>query len=207
MAARARQAAGPGTEIVAKTASFGSPAIRNRKDAVIAAHATLDAIVACPEGTDAAIVACFSDPGLWAARQSVSFPVVGIAEASFMTACMLGARFSIVTIAPTTVPQLRDLVRAYGLESRLAGIRAADRGVLESHEDPHGTREALRQLVDLAVSHDAAEVVVLGGAVTVGIADELSRCSPVPVLDGVVCAVLQVQALIGSLSNRIARKA
>lgn len=197
VAAQARASATPGTEIVALTAPFGPAAIQGRADAVVAAHATLDAITGYPDAVDAAVIACFSDPGLMAARQAVGFPVVGIAEASMLTACMLGARFAIVTVAPDTLPQIRELVAAYGLSSRLAGVRAIRRGVLESHADPQGTLRALGELVGSAVSDDGADVVILGGAVTAGMAGPLSRASSVPVLDCVACAVLQAQALAG----------
>ena len=39
---------------------------------------------------DAAIVAAFGDPGLGGARELFDFPVVGMAEAAMLMACMLG---------------------------------------------------------------------------------------------------------------------
>jgi len=70
IAAEARVAASPGTEIVAVTALFGPAAIQGRADAVIAAHATLEVITHHPGPVDAAVIACFSDPGLMAARDA-----------------------------------------------------------------------------------------------------------------------------------------
>lgn len=197
IAAEARIAASSGTEIVAVTVPFGPSAVEGRSDAAVAAHATLTAITGYPGQVDAAVIACFSDPGLMAARDSVEFPVVGIAEASILTACMLGTRFSIVTVAPSTVSPIYELVSAYGLSQRLASVRAIDVGVLESHADPEETCRGLQELIEMAASHDRADVAILGGAVTAGMARILAKTSPIPVLDGVACAVRQAELLAG----------
>jgi len=197
IAAEARLAALPGTEIVAVTAPFGPSAIEGRSDAAVAAHATLEAITRHEEQVDAAVIACFSDPGLMAARDAVDFPVVGIAEASMLTACMLGARFSIVTVAPSTVSPIHELASAYGLSQRLASVRAIDVGVLESHADPEETCRRLGQLIESAASRDRADVAILGGAVTAGMSRVLTEAAPIPVLDGVACAVRQAGLLAG----------
>ena len=144
-------------------------------------------------------LACFSDPGLMAVRHTVDFPVVGIAEASMLTACMLGGRFSVVAVAPSTVPQTIDLVAAYGLSQRLASVRAISRGVLDSHADQEGTARELGTLIDVVASEDGADIAILGGAVTAGMAENLARSSSIPVLDGVACAVRQAEALAGIL--------
>ena len=198
IAACARSAASAGCEVTALTAPFGPAVIEGRADAVVAAHATLEAITAYPGEIDAAIIACFSDPGLAAIRDAVNFPVVGIAEASMHTACMLGARFSIVAVAPSTIPQILDLVASYGLSQRLASVRAINRNVLESHADRVGTARELGKLVDIVVSEDGADVAILGGAVTAGLIDNLGNASHIPVLDGVGCAVRQAEVLARS---------
>lgn len=197
IAAEAQRTASPGTEIIAVTALFGPAAIQGRADAVIAAHATLEVITHHPGPVDAAVIACFSDPGLMAARDAAGFPVVGIAEASMLTACMLGARFSIVTVAPGTVGPIHELAAAYGLAQRLASVRALDVGVLESHADREGTVRGLKGLIERAVAEDRADVAILGGAVTAGMARQLAAGSPIPVLDGVACAVRQAELLAG----------
>ena len=51
------------------------------------------------QGADAVVIDCMGDPGLFGARELFSFPVVGLAEAAMLTACMVGQRFSIVTFS------------------------------------------------------------------------------------------------------------
>lgn len=186
------------TEIVAQTAPFGPSAIENAQDAEIAGEATLSAFLDKGDGFDAGIIACFSDPGLDACKQSLSYPVVGIAEASIAEASILRGRFSIVTVAPTTIAPIRALVEKYGRTGQLASVRAHDQGVLGAHSDVDGTIAAFRELIDKAVHEDGAEIIILGGAVTAGMKRELQPTSPVPILDGLDCAIRYAEKLHSS---------
>ena len=63
-------------------------------------------------------------------------PGRGLAEASFVTAMMLGHRFSVLTMLDRGVPPIHDLLRLHGVESRCASVRATGLTVLEAHGDP-----------------------------------------------------------------------
>lgn len=192
----AEKAAGEATKIIALTAHGGPPAIENAQDVAVAAKATRETIVDFPETVDAAIIACFSDPGLMEIRRAVSFPVIGIAEAALFTAAMRGSRFSIVTVAPSSVPGIERLVAEYGLAHRLGGVHAIDRGVIESHRDPVGTAHALADLANAVITPDDVDVIILGGAIAAGeIEERVSRLVRVPVLEGVCCAVRQAEVI------------
>ena len=80
----------------------------------------------CHRDCDAAIIAAFGDPGLFGARELFDIPVVGMAEASMLTACMLGRRFAIVTFARALGPWYQECVDMHGLAGRCAGIRMLD---------------------------------------------------------------------------------
>ena len=45
-------------------------------------------------GVDGVVIACYGDPGLFAAREISAVPVVGIAEASMLMACTVAHRFT-----------------------------------------------------------------------------------------------------------------
>lgn len=191
----ARRVASAGTEILAVTAPFGVPAIETPADAEIAADATLEALQRYGFGADAAIIACFSDPGLAAARATMPFPVLGIAQAAMLTAFLAGSRFAVVTVAPRSVPGIQALIDAYGLAAHSAGVRAASMGVLEAHREPERLRAELAREIDDAVRKDGADVIILGGAVTAGLVRDLAPVCPVPLLEGVSCAVRQAETL------------
>ncbi len=88
--AAARPALAAGTELVSMTASRGVPYIASRAEAAIGGVVVLELLAEHHAGFDAAIIAAFADPGLGAARELLPIPVVGLAEAGMLTACMLG---------------------------------------------------------------------------------------------------------------------
>ena len=104
----AKLAAAPGTIISTATATRGVPYIATRAEAQIGGAIALEMLAERHREYDAAIIAAFGDPGLFGARELFDIPVVGMAEASMLTACMLGRRFAIVTFAARLVPGIRN---------------------------------------------------------------------------------------------------
>lgn len=196
MALVARDVAAAGTEIVTATAPRGVPYIATRAEAVIGGAVALEMLAETHQDVDAAVIAAFGDPGLGGARELFSIPVVGLAEAGMLTACMLGRSFAIVTFAQALEPWYRECVEWHGLASRCAGIRTLD-GSFRSIQDVQEEKEAL--LVDLAgraVREDGADVVVLAGAPLAGLAGKVRERIPVPVVDCVAAAVKQLETLV-----------
>jgi Asp/Glu/hydantoin racemase len=199
---RAREAASPGTDLRAVTAPFGAPYVMTRSENLTAAQATLAALTVNADGCDGAVIAAFSDPGLAEARARLSMPVVGIAEAAMLTACMLGARFSILTIAPRLVPAFRELAEGYGLGLRLASVRALDWPPVDVIRRQDAVAEALVGLGQTAVRKDGAHVLILGGAPLARLHERMVERLDVPLLDGVSCAVRQVELLLALAPRR-----
>jgi len=135
------------------------------------------------DGYDAVVIACFSDPGLEAAKELVNIPVVGIGEASIHAASMLGARFTVITPVsrriPTRIHQALHLVSHHSL----ASVRSLDLSVAQSESDPELTIKTLLRVVDSAVKDDGAEVIVLGCAGMTGYTEELEKRYRVTVVD------------------------
>ena len=172
------------------------PYIATRAEAQIGGAVALEMLAEHHRRADGAIIAAFGDPGLMGARELFDFPVVGMAEAAMLTACMLGRRFAIVTFATALGPWYQECVELHGLTGRLAGIRMLD-GAFRSISDVQAEKEAL--LVDLAnraVTEDGADVVILGGAPLAGLAEKVADRIPVPVVDQIAAAVKQIEALV-----------
>lgn len=112
------------------------------------------------------IIACYGDPGLQAAREITTAPVIGIAEASFYMASMLAARFSVVTVLPRIKTMLEELVIGYGMQHRVVNIRTTPLCVLDFERDPEAGLETLRQEGKRAVEEDYAEAIVDLGKTT-----------------------------------------
>jgi allantoin racemase len=188
--------ASPGTELLPMTAPRGVPYIATRAEAAIGAAAALEMLAERRGEIDAAIVAAFGDPGLGGARELFDFPVVGMAEAAMLVACMLGRNFAIVSFAKALEPWFAEIVAWHGLSGRCAAIRTLDEA-FRSIDDVQNEKEQV--LVDLAnstVSNDAADVVILAGAPLAGMADKVKDRIAVPVVDGIQAAVTMAEGLV-----------
>jgi hypothetical protein len=195
IAATARAAASPGTEVVAVTATHGAPYIATRAEAVIGARAALELLAEHGPGCDVAVIAAFADPGVGGARELMPIPVIGMAEAAMLTACMLGRRFSIVTFATAMGPWYRECVDYNGLTGRLASIRCVSGSFRDISSVQDDMEAALVDACCEAVERDEADVVILGGAPLAGLAGRVAERVPVPLVDGVAAAVRQAEVL------------
>jgi allantoin racemase len=198
IAAAARAVAAPGTTIGAVSPSDGPVSIEGPYDEAFCLPGLLGCLRrGAAEGYDGFVVACFDDPGLAACRSAVAQPVVGICEAAMHAASLIAARFSVVTTLACALPVIEELALRYGMERRLARVRAADIPVLALEEPGSAAQAQVRAMVLSAVAEDRAEAVLLGCAGMADLAATLSREAGVPVLDGVACAVKLVEALLG----------
>jgi Asp/Glu/hydantoin racemase len=197
MATEARRFASPGTEITAVTAAFGTQYVENRVEAAIAGHAVLDVLARHMEGHDAAIIGAFGDPGLAAAREFADIPIFGIEESALLTAWTLGRRISIVCLTPRLGRWYQECAEEHGLAGRLVSVRPLDVPIADITQAKDLLRDRLLEECGLAVERDQAEVIILGGAPIAGLAREAADLIPVPLLDGVSCAVRLAEAVTG----------
>lgn len=136
---------------------------------------------------DAFFVGCFGEPGLEAARELSSIPVVGSASATFHTAAQVADQFSCLTILDATAPMASRQIHEMGLADRLASVRVVEAPVLDIDHDSEKLAERMTAVGHSAVEDDGAEALVPGcmslafARIHEQIADDLS----VPFLDPV----------------------
>lgn len=196
IAAAARLAAAATTTIEAVTASMGPASIEGYYDEALAVPGLLAAIRQGErEGAEAAIIACFDDTGLDAARSMAGIPVIGLCEAALATASFLARRIGIVTTDFRARVPVEELVARYGMSARVR-VRAAGIAVLALEDPSSGAVARLRDEIALALEQDHAEAIVLGCAGMAELAASLQREFRVPVIDGVGAAVKKAEALV-----------
>jgi len=122
----ARQYARPGTEITSWNPDRGPLSIEGAFDRQIAVESSLEKVLKAKERFDSYIIACFGDPGLQAFREALDANVLGIAESAMLTACILGHKFSVLSVLARSRPSAESLVRNYGLQDRCASVRTTD---------------------------------------------------------------------------------
>lgn len=184
------------TELTLTTAPFGVAYIETRAEALIGGYAAMQIAAEHHRDHDAVVVAAFGDPGLTALREVLPIPVVGLTEAALHTACQLGGRFSVIAISQRIQAWYRDCIASYGLESRLASIRALDEPLAHIGRVQEDQGDRLVELGRSAVEKDGADVLILAGAPLAGLARSVTARLSVPALDGVTCALAQAQALV-----------
>jgi allantoin racemase len=202
----ARRYARADTEIETVCPDWGPRSIEGHYEDYVAAVATLDVIRERAGGFDGVVIACFGDPGLPAARELSPVPVVGIAEAAMLTACMVAHGFSIVSVLPRVKPFLEDVVRYHGLESRCASIRTTPLSVLDCERDPSAAEREIVKASRAAIADDGAEAICLGCAGMGPLDKAVQGQIGVPVLDGTACAVKLLEGIVdyGLFTSRVA---
>lgn len=196
MVAEARVHASAETKLISATAQFGTQYVETRYEAAIASHAVLDCLAANQAGCDAAIISAFGDPGLAAAKELMSFPVVGIEESALLTAYMLGRRYSIICLTERLRTWYIESAEEAGLDGRLASARSLNASIPDIMTAKEEFKKALHQICLETIEHDRAEVVIFGGGPIAGLARELQSQIPVPALDGISCAVRMAEFLV-----------
>ena len=142
------------------------------------------------------LIACFDDTGLDAARCLTASPVVGIGEAAYHMASMISNKFGVVTTLSRSIPALEHNLVRYGLAARCSGVRASDIPVLEVEASNGTAFERINAEVEQAIKMDKAEAIVLGCAGMAELGATLHDLHNIPVLDGISCAIKQVEAMI-----------
>jgi allantoin racemase len=165
--------------------------IETYEDQLKAAPGMLQLVRENEETCDAFIVACHCDPNLDAIKEITTKLVVGIGEASMKIASMLGHSFSVVTDTIHSVPNKEALARKYHLHDVLASARAP-----ASDSEELSLEDKIFQAAEAAVKEDHAEVLVLGCAGLTGMDKHIQEQLGVPVLDGVVCALIIASGLV-----------
>ncbi|TQS42660.1 aspartate/glutamate racemase family protein [Cryptosporangium phraense] len=184
--------AAAGTTIEAVTSPMGPASIESHYDEALAVPGLLQVVGA--GGADGYVVGCFGDPGVDAARELASGPVIGIAEGAMRTAVLLGRTFSVVTTLGRTAGRAWELASRFGLADACRRVRACEIPVLEL-ESP----DAFRRITDecrRAVAEDEADVIVLGCAGMAELCARISASIGVPVVDGVAAATKMVESLV-----------
>jgi allantoin racemase len=133
------------------------------------------------EGFDGAIIGCFYDPCLYAAREIAAHMIITApAESSMHLAAMLGRVFSIVIGHDKWRLVMDENVKKYGFAHKLASFRSVGLGVLEFHKDSAYTARKMKEEINRAIREDLAETVILGCTMQYGFFKELQESSGFP---------------------------
>jgi Asp/Glu/hydantoin racemase len=188
-----RMAGGP--EIEAATLAEGPPGIETQAHVESVVQPLCRMIAARDNDAAAFVIACYSDPGLYMAREITRKPVLGIAECGILTALTLGLRFGVISILKKSIPRHIRYVAQMGLTGRMAGDRAIDLGVVELSDESR----TLGRMVDSGKAlrdTDGADVLIMGCAGMARYRERLQKEIGIPVVE-------PTQAAVGMAISRV----
>ncbi|WNC91344.1 aspartate/glutamate racemase family protein [Paraburkholderia sp. FT54] len=193
----AREVAAPGTEVIAVNPTMGPPSIEGYYDEALATPGLLAEVAAGErEGCDGYVIACFGDPGLYAARELARGPVIGIAEAAMHAASVLAPGFSVVTTLARTCGMAWHLAERYGMKRFCRNVRATDVAVLDLDKPGSAARRIILDECRRALAEDGSDAIVLGCAGMAELCAEIEDALGAPVIEGVTAAVKWTEALV-----------
>ncbi len=178
-----------GPEILCRTLKEGPPGVESQIDADAVVMPLLRMIRDEDQGAAAFVIACFSDPGLHAAREATAKPVLGIAECGILAALTLGERFGVLSILARSLPRHLRYYRAMGVGGRLAADWPIGLRVAELDDE----RAALARLVETGCRlRDAhgADVLVMGCAGMARYREPLEAAVRLPVVEPTQAAIV-----------------
>lgn len=159
------------------------------EDQAAAAREMADTIRAGREIYDAFILACHADPNLDLAREvAEGKPVFGIAEASMRMAAMMSGGFAVLTPSEKIIPKKFALARKYHCEDQLKTV------VVSKGNDAESLLEAAQE----ALKVPNVGAIVLGCANYSGKDASLESVLRVPVLDGLIWALILAEGAVRS---------
>lgn len=191
IAEAARAVASSDTKITAVNPEQGPASIQGAEDGEAALPGLFEVFARETHGGnyDAVIIACFDDTGLLELKARSPVPVLGIGEAAFHAAMMLGGTFSVVTTLAVSIPVIEENIAAYGFARRCAKVRASGVPVLQLDGLDGQAEGTIRAEARRALAQDGCDVIVLGCAGMADLAASMSRDLELPVVDGVAAAV------------------
>src|SRR5499425_83428 len=177
-----------GPRIDCMTLREGPPGVESQSDADAVIAPLCCAIRDAEAEAEAFVIACFSDPGLFSAREATAKPVLGIAECGILTALTLGHRFGVISILAGSVPPHLRYIGAMGLRQRLAGDLPVGLGIAALAD----ARTALTRMIEvgrrLRDGH-GADVLVMGCAGMARYRSDLEEAVRIPVVEPTQAAV------------------
>ena len=181
---------------------FGPQSVESRAEAALTVPEFLrGAIEAERNGYDVIIVSCFSDPGMEAARELVSIPVIGSGICAMTLAMLMGSRFSIIAPGSGAVgTRGYENPKKYGFYQNLSSIRRVGMSVMDLAKNRSLTLKRIIEVGKLAVSEDQADIIILGcmSMAFHDVTEEISSGVGVPVINPIPVSLNLAECLVKS---------
>ncbi|NVK47515.1 MAG: aspartate/glutamate racemase family protein [Rhodobacteraceae bacterium] len=185
----------PEADILGWTNHDGPPAIQGPEDGAAALAGQMALLPkARAEGVDVIVIACFDDTGLSEMRAAAHCPVIGIGQAAYHMALLMGQNFGVVTTLDVSLPVIEANIQTQGFSTQCLGVKASGIPVLDVEE---GRPEVLDRLAEniRSMGNAGASAIILGCAGMSAHHAVLSEQTGLVLIDGVRAATALAQAI------------
>jgi allantoin racemase len=198
--ARVREAAAriatPAVAFTVVNPVYGPHAIESTSDRDLAEPQVIQLLRSSVENDyDVCVMACFDDIAIDEAKSLTGRPVIGTAEAGIAAVqASVPGRFAIITTVVSALPVIHRLLARYTPDADCV-VHAAGIGVAEAADAGAGAQARLKETIARAIRNDGAKAILLASGGLTGLAEGLAEEFGLPVIDGVVAAMLQAVTL------------
>ena len=189
----AKSASSAGTQI--DTIDFPqAPALINSAyDVMKTAYYSVEAVLAKKDEYDGFISACHSDPGLLVMQDIVDKPCTGIGFVSMYLARLYGNKITMLTLTEATEQRKKQQLQAYHIDGSAFAYMPTS---FTEEMDEEEAKACLLIAGRRAIEKFGANVLMLSCGGMAGKGDYLEAELGIPVIDGVVLAVLLMEDMI-----------
>ncbi len=190
----------PRFDLAVESLEYGTETVETEYDEALVAPFLVERVIdAERRGFDAALIDCFFDPGLAAAREATDLVVTGAGESAMLTALALGDTFSILDLSVATFKRRTapPRVRKLGLASRFVSHWGTGITVKRSADEKALAGKLTKAALEL-VRADEPDVVILGCTGLSQVAELVAARLPVPLVDPQLAALRTAESLVRS---------
>ncbi len=186
----------PDTEVDVVRIERGATSIETFHDEAYSIPEVLHLVNKYKSQCDVMIINCFGDPGVHAARELTSIPIIGPGATSMHVASLLGHKFAVISIMKNAGAWTELQAREAGLEGNLAYAVGIEIPVLGLASDEERTITEIVKEGKKAIEEYGAEVIVLGCCGMFRIAKTIEKRLGVPVVEPVATSLAIAEALV-----------
>ena len=145
--------------------------------------------------SDAFIICSFEDYGVEEARKLKSKLVLGVGEASFITANLISDSFSIITTLSSSHESIRNNLKKYGLYEKCVSLQSIEVPVLDLETMSNQNLRKLKNEVYRTITEESPGSIIITNPAIINIKKKLEDEFKIPIIEGVTATVAFTEML------------
>ena len=145
--------------------------------------------------SDAFIICSFEDYGVEEARKLKSKLVLGVGEASFITANLISDSFSIITTLSSSHESIRNNLKKYGLYEKCVSLQSIEVPVLDLETISNQNLSKLKNEVYRTITEESPGSIIITNPAIINIKKKLEDEFKIPIIEGVSATVAFTEML------------